>query len=338
MPGISGEQDFWIVGSRFYFEPLGANGQRSGEMIDLGTIDAANPEIDAQIVELKDSESGVLRLVSQGLLRVDETYSITVKNFNFRNLQMFFGGKAVSENQAANIIPAPFTLDAEEISRTTTNGVTPTGGVLLVQLRTTEGIPIRNISTTAVASATSNTGNVLQIDVDFRNGTNYVVWDGPKGIIRIVKLDGGGANSFIGMTVSNGVITAYPATGFTVTFTGHVANTGYSGNRVIYPQTASASDLTGYAHIYWTRNNGADVSARTFRCQIQPAGSALSSEDYSSWNLLVTAIAEVDSAGSAEPVGRYTNIRWNNLATGGNQGLTGEEGNENVLPPPPPEE
>lgn len=319
MAGIVGSQDYWIVGSRFFFEPnLSGTTTRSGELIDLGTVDTISPQIATNIAELRDAESGVIRLVDQGLVSIDETYSITVKNFNFRNLQIIFAGKPQAEVQGANIVPAAITLSSEELSRTpsgsTGNLIKPTGGYLLVQLRDSSGTPLRNFTTSSTLTASANVaigGQAAPLTKD----QHWSWWDAPKGIIRIIALPTGGSG-YQGMTVVNGVITVYPATGFTITFS-TASGAGYSGNRVIYPQSATLSDLTGNAHIYWTRNNGADVSARTFACQIQPAGSSLSTDDYSSWTLTATALA---TGSTTEIAGRFTNIKWNNTTSGDNLG------------------
>jgi hypothetical protein len=318
MAGITGSQDYWIVGSRFYFEPnLAGSTTRSGDMIDLGTVDTVSPQISTNIAELKDSESGVIILLDQGLVSIDETYSISVKNFNFRNLQILFAGKPQAETQAASLVPAPITLSSEELSRTPSgpsgNVIKPTGGYLLLQLRSSTGEPLRNFTTASTLTFTANTG-VSGVSIAMVKDTNWVWWDAPKGIIRIIVMSGAG---YSGTTVTGGVITTYPATGYTMTFSA-ATGLGYSGNRVIYPQSATLSDLTGNAHIYWSRNNGADVSARTFACQIQPAGSSLTSDDYSSWTLTVTALA---TGTSTEIAGRYTNIKWNNTTTGDSVGL-----------------
>lgn len=320
MAGLVGSQDFWIVGSRFFFEPnLAGTTTRSGEMIDLGTVDTISPQIATNIAELKDAESGVVRLVDQGLVSIDETYSITIKNFNFRNLQILFAGKPQAETQAANITPAAITLSSEELSRTPSGNtgslIKPTGGYLLVQLRDSSGNPLRNFTTSSTLSATANVatgGGAAGLTKD----THWSWWDAPKGIIRIIALPTGGGG-YPGMSVTNGVVTSYPVAGFTITFSSG-SGAGYSGNRVIYPQSATLSDLTGNAHIYWTRNNGQDVSARTFACQIQPAGSSLTTDDYSSWTLTVTALA---TGSTTEIAGRYTNIKWNDTTTGDNLGL-----------------
>lgn len=321
MAGLVGSQEYWIVGSRFYFEPnLPGTSTRSGEMIDLGTVDTISPQIATNVAELKDSESGVIRLVDQGLVSIDETYNVTVKNFNYRNLQILFAGKPQAETQTANTVPAAFSLTSEELSRTPSgsngNLIKPTGGFLLVQLRDSSGNPLRNFTddSTLTAGANVATGGA---SASMTKGTHWTWWDAPKGIIRILALPTG-SGGYSGMTVSGGVITLYPNAGFTVAFSAVSGHAGYSGNRVIYPQSATLSDLTGNAHIYWTRNNGQDVSARTFACQIQPAGSALTSDDYSSWTLAVTALA---TGSSTEIAGRYTNIKWNNRTTGDNVGL-----------------
>ena len=321
MAGITGSQDYWIVGSRFYFEPnLAGTATRSGEMIDLGTVDTISPQISTNIAELKDSESGVIILLDQGLVSIDETYSITVKNFNFRNLQILFAGKSQTESQAANIQPASMVLSSEELSKTpsgiTGNIIKPTGGYLLLQLRSSTGEAIRNFTTSTNFTLTANIQATGGIVAGLTKDTHWTWWDAPKGIIRIIFLPSV-ASGYVGMQVEGGVITSYPAAGFTLTC-GTSNNLGYSTGRVIYPQSVTLSDLTGNAHIYWSRNNGADVSARTFKCQIQPAGSSLTSEDYSSWTMTVTALA---SGTTSEIAGRYTNIKWNNTTTGNNIGF-----------------
>lgn len=319
MAGITGSQDYWIVGSRFYFEPnLAGTSTRSGEMIDLGTVDTISPQISTNIAELKDAESGVIRLLDQGLVSIDETYSITVKNFNYRNLQILFAGKAVNETQPANTSPTAITLSSEELSKTPSGASTliikPTGGYLLLQLYRPTGDTLRNYTTAATMTIEANIGTASAA-VSLTKDTHWVWWDAPKGIIRIIFLP---VSIYPGMTVVGGVVTEYPAAGFTLTFSAVSGHAGYSTGRVIYPQSATLSDLTGNAHIYWSRNNGADVSARAFACQIQPAGSSLTSDDYSSWTLTVTALA---TGTSTEIAGRYTNIKWNNTVTGSNLGV-----------------
>ena len=320
MAGITGSQDYWIVGSRFYFEPnLAGTATRSGDMIDLGTVETISPQISTNIAELKDSESGVIILLDQGLVSIDETYSITVKNFNFRNLQILFAGKPQTESQAATV-PATITLSSEELSKTpsgiTGNIIKPTGGYLLAQLRApTTGEALRNYTTSSALTINVNIG-VTGAATSLTKDTHWVWWDAPKGIIRIIFLPSV-AGGYPGLTVAGGVVSGY-TTPYTFTFGGSGTNAGYSTGRVIYPQSVTLSDLTGNAHIYWSRNNGADVSARTFKCQIQPAGSSLTSEDYSSWTMTVTALA---SGTTSEIAGRYTNIKWNNTTTGNNIGF-----------------
>jgi hypothetical protein len=319
MAGITGSQDYWIVGSRFYFEPnVSGSTTRSGEMIDLGTVDTISPQISTTIAELKDAESGVIRLLDQGLVSIDETYSITIKNFNYRNLQILFAGTVPgSEAQTANLPPKTITLSSEELSKTpsgiTGNVIKPTGGYLLIQLYRSSGDALRNFTTASTMTVVANIG-ASGAAVSLTKDVHWSWWDAPKGIIRIIFLPTG---AYDGTTIAGGVITGYPATGYTLTFTNAIG-LGYSVGRTIYPQSVTLSDLTGNAHIYWSRNNGADISARTFACQIQPAGSALTSDDYSSWTLTVTALA---TGTSTEIAGRYTNIKWNNTTTGDSVGL-----------------
>lgn len=345
MAGFNGSQDFWIVGSRFYFEPnitVGGARVRSGYLIDLGTVDVISPSVSASIAELKDSEAGVVQLVDQALTQIDETYAITVRNFNMYNLRLLFGGyrddsttltgKVIpSENQPTTPQPRQFNISREDFAKTASaitsgNSLKPSGGVCLIQLRGGDGRPIRNaqassnITITALNCGTSGAQNVaLTKDINWR------WWDPAKGIIRFLGLTAAYNPTGTGATVaisSAGALTTFPAGGITCNVASLTNGLGYGTRRTIYPQSIALGDLTGTAHIYWTRNNGADVSARWFPCSISNGGSALSSDDYSSWTLnasvLTTGLTTLGAAG------QYNNIMYNNSVTEAAGFLPGE--------------
>lgn len=293
MAGIVGNQDLWIVGSRFYFES-GTRG--SGRLVDLGTVDVISPQLTTNIAELKDGEKGILRLLDQSITQIDEVYNITVRNFNLTNLNsLFLGGGWIGG--AVNSVAASQALDTlklslEDVNNIGGNGITGAGGLYLFQL-TEDGEPLRNV----VGTVTITVGNLAQVE-----NTNWRWYDKTRGLIQFITLATGTYNPVI--TVASGRATAFgsgsnlnliatTAAGFT---------SGFAAGRIMYPQTATLSNLSGTGHIYWTRNNGEYMSARSFPCQIQPAGAALSADDYSSWTLAVTVLA--NSTVTGEDAGR----------------------------------
>lgn len=301
MAGIVGTQDLWIVGSRFYFE----SGTRmsSGKIIDLGTVDAINPQLTTNIAELKDGEKGILRLLDQSVTQIDEVYNITVKNFSLNNLStLFLGGSwgGTATTQASNNnAQGTLKMSLEDVNNIGGNNITGAGGVYLMQLVDTSGNALRNVSGTVSLTV----GGVSQTE-----GTNWSWYDKSRGLIRFITL---ATNTYSPtITVSSGRATAFGSgSSLSVVPTGASLACGYAAGRVLAPQTATLSALTGTGHVYWTRNNGEYVTARSFPCQIQPAGSAMSADDYSSWTLAVTVLA--NSTVSGESAGRLVSVPTN---------------------------
>ena len=304
MAGIVGTQDLWIVGSRFYFEQ-GSRG--SGKMVDLGTVDVISPQITTNIAELKDGEKGIQRLLDQSITQIDEVYNITIKNFNLANLNtLFLGGGWATGNSTAtsgnSTAFATLKLSLEDINNiggsiNSNETILGAGGVYLFQMTTAGGEPVRNFVGTG---GTLTIGLIPQVE-----NTNWKWYDKSRGIIQIITLadSGGSAEYSPDITFSGSRATAFVSgTSINLIFTPSSAAFGFSEGRIMYPQTASLGNLAGTGHVYWTRNNGEYMTARSFPCQIQPAGAALSADDYSSWTLAVTVLANSTVAG--EEAGR----------------------------------
>jgi len=301
MAGIVGTQDLWIVGSRFYFEQ-GTRG--SGKMIDLGTVDVISPQLTTNIAELKDGDKGILRLLDQSITQIDEVYNITIKNFNLTNLNtLFLGGgwtgnsTAVTGNSSAFDTLKLSLEDINNIGGTINSGesITGAGGLYLFQM-TAGGEPVRNFVGTG---GTLTIGGIAQVE-----NTNWKWYDKSRGIIQIITLADSAASEYSpDITFSGNRATAFSSgSSIELIFTPSSAAFGFGAGRVMYPQTATLSSLSGTGHVYWTRNNGEYMTARSFPCQIQPAGAALSADDYSSWTLAVTVLANSTVAG--EEAGR----------------------------------
>lgn len=301
MAGIVGNQDLWIVGSRFYFEGKGQTTNGATFMTDLGTIDTISPSVAPNVVELKDSASGVKRLIAQAVTQIDEVYQITCKNFNLANLNTLFLGTGWSGSAETYAVTASavqvfadINVSLEDINNIGYVGgttVTGTGGLYLYQLRKlTTGEPIRNVAEAITASSlvfSATFGGTA-----FTEGTHWNWYDKSRGIIQVIALPVSTAPVVV---ASGSVATSITSASFVplkFLVLGSVGNaSSVAANRFLYPQTASASNLTGTGHVYWSRDNGASIDVREFPCIIQPAGAAISGEDYSSWTLTVTILA-----------------------------------------------
>ena len=85
--GLVGQQDFWVVGSRFYFV---RDGDANGALLDLGVIQTANPAFEPELLELEDSDGGLRTVVDDCLVKIEETYDIVCNNFTLDNLALLF--------------------------------------------------------------------------------------------------------------------------------------------------------------------------------------------------------------------------------------------------------
>jgi len=86
---IVGFQDFWVVGTRFYFKRDNINSVVQ-PWTDLGVLQSVSPAFTIEKLELEDTDGGVKRTVDEALTKVDETYDVTVSNLNIDNLSIIF--------------------------------------------------------------------------------------------------------------------------------------------------------------------------------------------------------------------------------------------------------
>lgn len=99
---VVGHQDFWLAGSRFYFQREAQAGLEQ-PLIDLGVILPVNPTFEIESVELEDSDGGLKRVVDTGVTKISESMDITVSNLNLDNLAYLFlasSPSAFSQSQA----------------------------------------------------------------------------------------------------------------------------------------------------------------------------------------------------------------------------------------------
>jgi hypothetical protein len=86
---VVGGQDFWVTGSRLYFQKDAVSAVVQ-PLLDLGTIQVANPSLEVEKIQLKDSDGGLKVLVDEAVTGLAESYDITCNNLNLDMLSLMF--------------------------------------------------------------------------------------------------------------------------------------------------------------------------------------------------------------------------------------------------------
>lgn len=87
--GAVGFQDFWVAGTRVVFKRDDA-GATKYPWLDLGLIKQAQPAFAVEKIQLEDPDGGVKKIVDEKVTKNDETYDLTIANFNPDNLALAF--------------------------------------------------------------------------------------------------------------------------------------------------------------------------------------------------------------------------------------------------------
>lgn len=161
---VTGFQDFWITGSRFYFKRDDSSAGDKFPLVDLGVIKVVNPNPNATKVQLKDSDGGKLVIVAEEVTEINEVAEITCSNINMTNMAyMFLGKKLESYTQAGGAVVG------------TTQHNVKKGA--LVKILDNSGVAVWN-----VASIQAVKKGVTTLVL----ATDYEIVSLPRGIIRIL--------------------------------------------------------------------------------------------------------------------------------------------------------
>jgi len=165
---ISGAQEFWVAGSRVYIirDDIGAVVQ---PLLDFGVITEVEPALETEQATLRDPDGGVLKKVDEVQVSFEETYNLTIANFNPDNLNILFAGDGVQN----------FSQVATPLVAISHPNQTPGR---LVKLVDANGIWMYGI--TSIGAVTGPAGSPT-----YALNDDYDVVDLERGIIRMV--DGG---------------------------------------------------------------------------------------------------------------------------------------------------
>ncbi len=253
--GLVKAQDHWLTGSRLFFQRDAVAGVVQPTR-DLGVIDPANPNLEVEKVELKDSDGGVIRTITESVTEINETYEIKCSNLNPNNLALLF---------LAND-PTAFTQSASAVTDVK-HFAHPGELVKLLDGNydaMTPGGPIFGIA--SVQDVTGAGGSPT-----YTEGTDWEVVDLERGIIRMI--DGGG------FSAAAEILVDYTPRAIT-------------GDRLLEPQ-GLLGVTEGQAIIVFGRGNNAQQSARHGRVSLTPASANFVIEEFSSFVMTLKFLSDL---------------------------------------------
>jgi len=145
---VSGAQDFWVVGSRLYFQQDAVDSVDQ-PWVDLGVIQTANPSLEVEKVELMDSDGGLKSLVDEAVTAMNETYEIVCSNISARNLAFLMMAEP----------PTSFTQSAAE--KEVTHDCPKVGGLVKLHDSDTDNTLLFNMPVITGVMSAAVSGGVL---------------------------------------------------------------------------------------------------------------------------------------------------------------------------------
>jgi|GEM_PF-2429792 len=305
MPGIVGFQDFWVAGSRFYFQE---DGQANPHLLDLGTVGTISPNFEPTTLDLKDSDGGRENLIDQSFSDINESYEIECNNISSDNLNLFlFGDGRSTLNQDT-------TLLSNDAQFTVTEADFKPGAVIKLF---SNGVALYNLLTiTAAIRTTGGAATLEKYDGTNPDTADYEVLSLERGLLRVFST---GTNSVVAGNVIQ------------ITGTADALNDG-DGRKILPQKLGSPKKGTGF--LFFSRNNGERQSVRKFRCSIVPNAANFQIEDYSTISFTVSVLTDIDAA-DGEVAGHMLELSntqpsvspgQNNFVGGQGSGDSGDDG------------
>lgn len=330
---IVGFQDFWVAGSRFYFQrdPIEDVEQ---PWVDLGVIQSANPTFNIEKLELKDADGGTKVLVDEATNDIAEQYDIVTNNLNQDNLGLLFLANAATD----------YTQSAAEavISHWATPGrlfsIKDTVGDYVYHLSTIAGIYTGAVEDKIIESITVST-KIIKLTGDQTAEAGLAA--GKAIIVRklgLVNILNSRSYTVVSAVLNAGktdvTVNEAPASNETaITGTLTIENGGtifeqdldwdpYSLERgfarmleggsfavaaavtVVYSMAAQSGtrlllplsqqgEVKGNAKLFWGRGRNTQQSVREFRASISPSAASIGVDDFSNITLSVKAIVDL---------------------------------------------
>lgn len=163
---VQGAQEFWVAGARVFLQRTAIAGVEQ-PLLDLGVITEVDPNWESDEATLKDPDGGISQIVDRVVTSREESYNVTIANFNPDNLNLLYNGDAVQ----------PFTQGAAPV--TNVDHYAHPGR--LVKVHDANGVWIYGLTSIDAVS--------IDGGADYVEGTDWEVVDLERGVFRMI--DGG---------------------------------------------------------------------------------------------------------------------------------------------------
>ncbi len=326
--GILGAQDFWVVGNKFRFKREDDAAGNCFPLVDFGVVSNTEPTTEATTIELFDAGCGLRIKVDEEVTEVNESYTVTFRNFSPQNLAFLFLSNP----------PEDLTIADTPVTGADSDACVKLGS--LVQVNNAAGDPAYNLASVQLVTlmeevilAANDVPAVGSQTIDITTTTDKTAIYAVGRTVRIRGNTGLGVDTTVTINA-----TSFAATETTITvdedITG-ITNDGtaglilildtdwsvenlelgsicillggfavedenvsidytpvaITGLRRIRPQSAPIIKGTGY--LWFNRGNCGQMSVRTARMSITPSGSNNlgGAEDFADWSATVSVLS-----------------------------------------------
>lgn len=251
---VSGYQEFWVVGSRFYFQN---DTDTNNTLLDLGVVKTVSPTLETEKIELEDADGGIRRTVAEAITKMSETYDLVCNNFNLDNLALLFMADSNS--------PQDFDQAVTEVQNVAHIAVIGPGK--FVKIKDASSNWLYSITSAIVKSGNPSTTTT---SAPYVEDTDWEWVSKDRGIIKILSTGSITDGETIYIDITPSLI---------------------SGRRLVYPQTGSI--INGKAMLVWSRNNNAEQTVREADVTISTNAANFQVEDYSDLTLSAKVVSDV---------------------------------------------
>lgn len=346
--GKVGHQDFWRVGSKFYFQRDGTN-----RLQDLGVISSVNATKEIEEVSVEDPDGGVNQTVEEGVTSITETFEIETKNLASRNLALAYLASTVSEwtqtktdKLIQHAIEKGFLAKIHDSDSELTGlqrlasvagimSAAPASGVLSTVNVTAIDAATRTLTTASDVSSDLADGDLIILrqgdmtnplnsrtyTVASASGTSVVVDETPVGdessvTAQLIYIASGDSGTIYAQDIDWEIPTVGLDRGhIRILESGSIA----TGNVFIAFTTAAVTGeefspqtdtaVEGNFELFFSRDSFAREDVRFGRCSIRPNAENYQIEDASTLTLTVTVLRD---ATKAVPLGKFRHIKGTN--------------------------
>lgn len=330
---VVGHQDFWLAGSRFYFQ---REDQDSVEqpLIDLGVIQPVNPALEIESVELEDSDGGLKRVVDTGVTKISESMDIVCSNMNLQNLSYLFlasSPSAFTQAQAEADIDQFTTHDAlkkiVDVNGAFVFGLDAIAGVYtgVVETKTIESITVSTkiikltgdqtaeaglaagksiiVNKLGLANITNSRSYTVVSAILNAGKTDVTVEEAPAAnevaITGTLTIENGGTifeqdTDWSVYSLARGIVRFIPGGAITTDVARHIIyTTSALSGNRLINPQSLAGVIKGTGFIVWGRGNNAYQSVREATVTIEPNAATIGVDEFSNMTLTVKVISDI---------------------------------------------